>query len=154
VASPQPLRVVESEVIRRILELGVVAIAAGGGGIPVVERDGELQGVEAVVDKDLATALLAIALGADRLVLVTGVAGVYRDFGTGGARLLRHTRPQELEALAAAGQFPAGSMGPKVAAAVRYVRASGNAAVICQPSELVAALAGGAGTIVEERQHA
>jgi carbamate kinase len=102
-----------------------------------------------VVDKDLATALLAIELGADRLVLVTGVAGVYRDFGSTRQQLLRRAHPEELEALAEEGHFPPGSMGPKVAAAVRYVRASGRSAVICQPADLTAALAGAAGTRVE-----
>ena len=149
VASPRPLRVVEAAVVDRMLDLGVVAIAAGGGGIPVIERGAYLEGVEAVVDKDLATALLATELGADRLVLVTGVAGVYREFGTDRARLLRRTDPEELDALATEGHFPAGTMGPKVAAATQYVRASGKSVVICHPSELAAALEGAAGTLVE-----
>jgi carbamate kinase len=141
-----------------MLDLGVVAIAAGGGGIPVVELEagegggakGVLHGIEAVVDKDLATALLATELDADRLVLVTGVDGVYRDFGTERAQLLRRARTDELESLAAQGQFPAGSMGPKVSAAVRFARATGRSAVICQPSDLPAALAGAAGTVVDD----
>ncbi|MHA7814888.1 MAG: carbamate kinase [Pseudohaliea sp.] len=149
VASPRPLRIVETAVVDSVLRLGVVAIAAGGGGIPVVERDGRLEGVEAVVDKDLATALLAIELGAERLVLVTGVAGVYRAFGTPGASLIERTTPAALKELAAAGEFPPGSMGPKVAAAVQFVRAAGRPAIICQPAELAAALDGRAGTRVE-----
>lgn len=160
VASPEPLRIVEAGVIARMLDLGVVAIAAGGGGIPVIELEaahgggakGELQGIEAVVDKDLATALLATELDADRLVLVTGVEGVYRDFGTARPRLLRNADPDELESLAAQGQFPPGSMGPKVSAAIRYVRATGRPAVICQPSDLAAALTGEAGTVVEGKR--
>jgi carbamate kinase len=151
VASPQPLRVIEASVIERMLDLGVVVIAAGGGGIPVVERQGRLQGVEAVVDKDLATALLAVAVGAERLVLVTGVPGVYRDFATDRARLLERVTAEELHALAAAGHFPAGSMGPKVAAALQFVRAGGRAAVICQPADLAAAIEGRAGTVVEAK---
>jgi len=149
VASPKPLRIVEAAVIARMLDIGVVAIAAGGGGIPVIERDGRLAGVEAVVDKDLATALLARELRADALVLVTGVAGVYRDFGTPMARLLRRAHPDELAVLAAQGQFPEGSMGPKVAAAAQFARATGRRAVICQPADLGAALRGDAGTRVE-----
>jgi carbamate kinase len=149
VASPRPLRIVEAAIVDSVLRLGVVAIAAGGGGIPVVERDGRLEGVEAVVDKDLATALLAVELGAERLVLVTGVAGVYRAFGTPEASLIERTTPAALEALAAAGEFPPGSMGPKVAAAVQFVRAAGRPAIICQPAELAAALDGRAGTRVE-----
>jgi len=146
--------VVESGVIESMLQLGVLVVAAGGGGIPVVERDGQLEGVEAVIDKDLATALLATSLQADQLVLVTGVAGVYENFGTETARLLRHSSPEQLEALAEAGQFPAGTMGPKVEAAVQFVRDSGRRAVICQPVDLAAAIQGQAGTVIEASQQA
>jgi carbamate kinase len=149
VASPQPLSVVEAPVIEKMLELGVIVVAAGGGGIPVVEQAGQLQGVEAVIDKDLATALLATSLKADKLVLVTGVDGVYENYDSEQARLISRSCPEELETLAAAGHFPPGTMGPKVAAAIQYVRASGNPAVICQPSDLAAALEGRAGTIIE-----
>ena len=149
VPSPRPTSIVEVQVIRQMLELGVIVIAAGGGGIPVVERNGRLEGVEAVVDKDLATALLAVAIGADLLVLVTGVSGVYTNFLSDDARLLEHIHPDELEALASAGHFPPGSMGPKVEAAIAYVRATGKRAVICQPRDLVQAIAGKLGTIVD-----
>ncbi|MEP5763342.1 MAG: carbamate kinase [Halieaceae bacterium] len=149
VASPHPVRVVETPVIEKMLELGVIVIAAGGGGIPVVEQDDRLAGVEAVIDKDLATAMLAASIGADQLVLVTGVAGVYEDFGSDQARLLERSCARELEALAAAGHFPAGTMGPKVEAALQFVAATGKPAVICQPSELAAAINGTAGTRVE-----
>ena len=149
VPSPRPTSIVEVQVIRQMLELGVIVIAAGGGGIPVVERNGRLEGVEAVVDKDLATALLAVAIGADLLVLVTGVPGVYTNFLSDDARLLEHIHPDELEALASAGHFPPGSMGPKVEAAIHYVRATGKRAVICQPVDLVQAIAGKLGTIVD-----
>jgi carbamate kinase len=149
VPSPRPTAIVEMEVIRQMLNLGVIVIAAGGGGIPVVECDGRLEGVEAVVDKDLATALLASGLGADQMVLVTGVAGVYTDFETDSARLLSSVHPDELENLAKAGHFPPGSMGPKVEAAIEFVRATGKRAVICQPADLAEAIVGRAGTIVE-----
>ncbi len=149
VASPRPLRVIEAGIVRSMLDLGIVVVAAGGGGIPVVEAEGQLTGVEAVVDKDLATALLATDLDADGLVLVTGVAGVYENFGQPSQRLLRETGPAELAALAAAGHFPAGSMGPKVEAAIQYVRSTGKRAVICQPDDLALALRGEAGTIIE-----
>jgi carbamate kinase len=141
------------QVIQQMLELGVIVIAAGGGGIPVVEHDGKLEGVEAVVDKDLATALLASGLGADQMILVTGVAGVYTDFETDKARLLSSVHPDELESLARAGHFPPGSMGPKVEAAIEYVRATGKRAVICQPADLAQAIVGRAGTIVELQEH-
>ncbi len=149
VPSPRPLSIVEVQVIRQMLELGVIVIAAGGGGIPVVERNGRLEGVEAVVDKDLATALLAVAVEADLLVLVTGVPGVYTNFLSDDACLLKHIHPDELEALASAGHFPPGSMGPKVEAAIGYVRATGKRAVICQPADLVQAIAGELGTIID-----
>jgi carbamate kinase len=152
VASPAPLAIVEIDVIRQMLELGITVIAAGGGGIPVVAKDGSLQGVEAVVDKDLATAMLATGIGANQMVLVTGVPGVYRNFDSAGASLLARTDPLELEQLAREGQFPAGSMGPKVQAAIQYVRATGKRAVICQPADLADAIAGRAGTVIEREQ--
>lgn len=146
VASPAPREIIEVDVIRQMLDLGIIVIAAGGGGIPVVDEGGQLRGVEAVVDKDLATALLAIDLDAEQLVLVTGVAGVYRDFGTPDEKLLETPSPEELRHLAQQGQFPAGSMGPKVEAALQFVRETGKDAVICQPADLAAAVAGHGGT--------
>ena len=149
VASPEPLGIIEVDIIRQMLDLGVIVIAAGGGGIPVVEEAGRLRGVEAVIDKDLATALLSIELDAEQLVLVTGVAGVYRDFDTPRAQLLQRSTPQELQALAAEGQFPPGSMGPKVEAAIQFVQATGRSAVICQPADLAEAVHGRSGTRIE-----
>lgn len=150
VASPRPLSIVEVPVIKKMLDLGVIVIAAGGGGIPVVEKDFQLVGIEAVVDKDLATAMLAIGVEAEALVLVTGVAGVYTDFDTPDARLIGSTTPDELETWLQEGHFPPGSMGPKVEAAIQFVRATGKPAVICQPSDLLAAVRGRAGTVVEQ----
>ena len=152
VASPRPQSVVEIEVIRQMLELGVTVIAAGGGGIPVVEKGDALEGVEEVVDKVLATALLATHLGAERMVLVTGVAGVYTNFGSEQAHLLSRTSPDELEGLAGEGHFPPGTMGPKVEAAIQFVRDTGRPAVICQPADLIGAISGLAGTIIS-REH-
>jgi carbamate kinase len=149
VASPAPREIIEIEVIRDMLALGVTVIAAGGGGIPVVERAGRLEGVEAVVDKDLATALVAIGIDADQMILVTGVPGIYENFERPEARLLTRTSPEELQRLAAEGHFPPGSMGPKVASVIQFVQATGRRAVVCQPSDLAAALAGEAGTLVE-----
>jgi len=152
VASPVPLAIIEIEVIRQMLGLGVAVIAAGGGGIPVVTGNGGLEGVEAVVDKDRVTAMLAAGIGADTMVLVTGVPGVYRDFDSDHASLIKQTDPAELEALAAAGHFPAGSMGPKVEAAIAFVRGTGRRAVICQPADLAEAICGRAGTVVVEER--
>ena len=150
VPSPAPLEIVELPVIRQLLALGVIVIAAGGGGIPVIHNDKGMKGVEAVVDKDLASALLAIGVGAEQLVMVTGVAGAYTDFDTEKARLITRTNPEQLAAWQSQGHFAEGTMGPKVEAAIRYVRATGGRAVICQPGDLAAALVGEAGTVVEQ----
>jgi len=149
VPSPRPIRVVEISIIQQMLDLGIIVIAAGGGGIPVVQHTDGLMGVEAVVDKDLASAMLAIGIGASQLILVTGVPGVYTDFGGVGERLIGHTHPDELEQWHAQGHFPPGTMGPKVEAAIEFVRKTGQQALICQPSDIVEAIAGRAGTIVE-----
>jgi len=148
VPSPRPTQIVELEIIRQLLALGIIVIAAGGGGIPVVQQGDKLEGVEAVVDKDLSSALLAIGCEADRFIIVTNVPGVYTDFGGANAQLVAHTRPSELRAWMAAGHFPAGTMGPKVEAAIQYVQATGRPAVICQPDDLGGALVGRAGTVV------
>lgn len=145
VASPMPRRVVELAVVRTLADAGVVVVAAGGGGIPVVEHDdGTLHGVEAVIDKDLASALLATALGAERLLLVTDVDAVYRGWGTPAAQPVREATPEQLRSLGAA----AGSMGPKVEAACRFAD-SGGRAVIGALEDLPALLVGTAGTRVD-----
>lgn len=150
VPSPRPISVVELQVIRQLLALGVIVIAAGGGGIPVIDTDQGLEGVEAVVDKDLASALLAIGVGAEQLVMVTGVAGAYTDFDSDSAQLITRATPDQLASLLAAGHFAPGSMGPKVEAAIQFVRGTGRRAVICQPADFADALAGEAGTVVEQ----
>jgi carbamate kinase len=145
VASPSPLRVVETRLIRQLLDSGVVVICAGGGGAPVVRnRLGELEGVEAVVDKDSATGLLAGALDADMLLVLTDVASVETDYGTPAARPIHRATPADLRAL----RFPAGSMGPKVEAVCRFVELTGGTAAIGSLREVDAILTGKAGTIV------
>ena len=147
VASPRPRGVVELGAIRKLLDAGCVPVAVGGGGIPVfVEDGGKLEGVEAVVDKDHASALLARELGAERLIVVTSVDAVYRDFGTPEAR--RIARMTAAEALELARVVPAGSMGAKLDAAAGFVRDTGAQVVITQPEDLLAAAAGERGTIV------
>ncbi len=144
VASPQPLRVLGLDPIRWLLERGALVIAAGGGGIPVVRgADGHsLQGVEAVIDKDLCSGVLAHELEADCLVIATDVAAVYLDWGTPQQRALGKVSPTTLSSLS----FPAGSMGPKIDAACRFVKASGKRAVIGSLDQIEAMLSGEAGT--------
>ena len=150
VASPEPLEVVEEVVIRTLLNAGVIVITLGGGGIPVVRDDKRFGGVEAVVDKDLASALLAVRLGVDRFVLSTDVDRIYLDFGSPRARGLISVAADELRRHAAAGHFP-GNMGPKVEAALRFVEAGGREAIVTSPDQLIAALQRRAGTHVFAR---
>jgi carbamate kinase len=143
VPSPRPQRIFELNVIELLVSQGVVVICAGGGGIPVVCReDGSLIGVEAVIDKDLASALLARELRADALLLLTDVDAVYRDWGTPHAHAIRRITPQALRAL----DFAPGSMGPKVQAACEFVEQTGGMAGIGQLSDALAILGGKAGT--------
>jgi carbamate kinase len=146
VASPQPLRVLGLENIRWLLAQGVLVIAAGGGGIPVARQTatGQLQGVEAVIDKDACSSLLARELRADRLVIVTDVAGVCLDWGLPNQRLIQQANPDALAALSLA----AGTMAPKVAAACAFVKATGQPALIGRLDQIEAMLAGEAGTLV------
>jgi len=145
VPSPEPVALVELEMIRLLAGSGAIVVCAGGGGIPVVRDDnGALRGVEAVVDKDLTAALLARDMAADALVILTDVAAVEDGYGTPQARPIHRVTPQELRAL----PFPAGSMGPKVDAACRFVEATGGMAAIGRLDDAEALLGGKAGTIV------
>jgi carbamate kinase len=145
VPSPVPRRIVEIGLIRQLVEAGVVVVCAGGGGVPVIRNDeGQLEGVEAVVDKDATAALLAEALDADVLLLLTDVATIELGYGTPNARPITTTTPQFLRAQA----FPAGSMGPKVEAVCRFVENTGGVAAIGALADAGAILAGNAGTLV------
>lgn len=145
VPSPEPLRIVELRAIEVLLEAGAVVVCTGGGGIPVtVGPDGGLRGVEAVVDKDLASALLAQAISADRLLLLTDVEAVDLSFGEPPPRLLRTTTPAELRRH----RFAPGSMGPKVEAVCRFVERTGCEAAIGSLDKAEAVLAGESGTCV------
>jgi carbamate kinase len=148
VASPGPREIVEFEQIRALAQQGVLVIAAGGGGIPVVRSHGCLGGVEAVIDKDRSSAALALAVGADMLVMLTGVERVALDFGTRWQRDMAKLTVSDAQQLLAAGEFPAGSMGPKVESAIRFVTGAGSAAVVTCAERLVAAVDGVAGTRV------
>jgi carbamate kinase len=140
VPSPRPLGLVEIEALRCLLDAGHVVVADGGGGIPIARRGDAWDGVDAVIDKDLAAGELAQQLDADALVLVTGVDSVRLDFGTVAERRLGRIDVAEAERHLAAGQFPAGSMGPKVRAATRFLRGGGRSAVITTPALAAATL--------------
>jgi carbamate kinase len=147
VPSPRPREIIETKLIDHLLDESIIVVCAGGGGVPVIRTEtGDLQGVEAVIDKDLSAALLAQRLKADRLLVLTDVPHVVEGFGTPGARPIRHTTPAQLQAL----DFPAGSMGPKVEAVCRFVEAGGrsSAAAIGNLAEAQALLHGDAGTFV------
>lgn len=154
VPSPEPLEIIEEPVIRTLVDAGVVVIALGGGGVPVVRQDGHLVGIEAVVDKDLASALLATRLGVDVFVMSTDVDCIYLDYGRPGARALGGVTAEDLRHHLADGQFPAGTMGPKVEAALRFIAAGGREVIVTSPDRLGAALDGRAGTHVFSAVHA
>lgn len=147
VPSPIPHKIVQLPTIRRLLDQGVTVVCCGGGGIPVVRSsDGLIEGIEAVIDKDRVSALLGAALTADRLFLTTGTDAIYRDFATEHRARIERMTVTEVSEMADAGQFPAGSMGPKVEAAMSFVQSGGREAVVCSPPDLVDAFRGSAGT--------
>jgi carbamate kinase len=149
VASPQPLRIVELPAIRALIAAGVVVITVGGGGIPVVaDADGNLHGVAAVIDKDLASALLANNLGADLLIISTAVERVALNFGTPEETLVGHLTLAEAKAHLAEGvHFAAGSMAPKIQAVVNYLSNGGTTAIVTNPENVARALHGETGTL-------
>lgn len=145
VPSPEPVRIVELDMIRLLIGSGATVICAGGGGIPVTRgSDGGLHGVEAVLDKDLTAALLARGTGADALLLLTDVPAVIDGYGTSRARPVRRATAAQLRAM----PLPAGSMGPKAEAACRFAEATGRPAAIGRLADAAALLAGAAGTVV------
>ncbi len=149
VASPQPRAILNLPVIQALLEAGTVVIAGGGGGIPVVrDANGDLQGVQAVVDKDMTSALLASALGIPDLLILSAVERVAVDFNTPRQRSLATVSLRELKAYQAAGHFAKGSMGPKVGAAIRHLEAGGRRAIIAHLEQALPALRGDTGTHV------
>ena len=147
VASPKPVSIIEEETIRLLLDQGVVVIAVGGGGIPVVRAaDGSLSGRPAVIDKDLASCLLAKDLQADVFIISTGVDKVAIHYKKPDQRDLDTLTADEAQAYLDAGEFPAGSMGPKIAAAIDFLRHGGKKVIITQPHLLEEAIAGRNGT--------
>jgi carbamate kinase len=146
VASPEPVEVVEAGEIRRLLDAGEVVVACGGGGVPVARVGEDLVGVDAVIDKDLAAALVGRLVGATSLLLLTGVERVLLDFGTSRERPVDSMTVAEARAHLSDGQFPPGSMGPKVEAAVQFVEGGGGQALITSMDAAADALAGRTGT--------
>jgi carbamate kinase len=149
VPSPRPLRILNVDTIATMLEKAAVVIAAGGGGIPVVRgRDGQWRGIEAVIDKDYASARLAADLDADLFIILTGVPKIALDFGKPTQRFVDQMTVAEAEKYMAEGHFPAGSMGPKVDSAMQFVRAAKKQVLITDVEVLREALAGKDGTII------
>lgn len=155
VASPEPVRWLEAEIVRSWFDAGLgdrcIPVVTGGGGIPVVHRGGRYEGVDAVIDKDSAASLVARSIGAETLVIVTDVPAIAVGYGTRWERWLGETPLDELERWQSAGEFPAGSMGPKVAAGIAFLRGGGREFIVTDIPSLERALAGDAGTRVHAR---
>lgn len=149
VPSPKPLDIVEKEVIKMLLKNDVIVIAAGGGGIPVIRENGILKGVEAVIDKDRASALLAIEINADLFVILTGVEKVALNYGKPNQKDLNELSIDEAERYLKEGQFPSGSMGPKIESAIDFVKATGRECFITDMTKLELALNGKTGTRIK-----
>lgn len=152
VPSPKPLDVVELDIIRECLERGVIVIAAGGGGIPVCYEGGSITGVEAVIDKDRASALLASELGIERFVISTEVAEVYINFKKPGQKALRNVSLDEIKGYMQEGHFLEGSMKPKIEAAIDFLEKGGVEVIITDPEHIVEAFEGKAGTRITGRR--
>jgi carbamate kinase len=148
IASPKPIGIVPYREIQQLIDMDWIVICSGGGGIPVVKDGTGHRGVEAVIDKDLASSLLAREIGADLFVIATDVPGAAINWGKPDQQVLRKVTVEEFRGYADEGQFPSGSMGPKVDALMSFVEAGGSRAIICDLDEIEAALAGEAGTEV------
>lgn len=146
VASPRPISIVEKREIRKLLDMGFMVICCGGGGIPVVREARGFSGVDAVIDKDLASACLAKEVGVEVFLIATDVPGVYLNYGRSDERLLSQLGVKEAKKLLSRGRFHAGSMAPKVEACVEFLDAGGKRAIISSLEEIEAALEGRAGT--------
>jgi carbamate kinase len=147
VPSPRPQKIIERDIIEALIDLGYIVIACGGGGIPVLrDAQGDLQGLEAVIDKDFASSLLARDLGAELFVVSTGVEKVAVDFGKPTQRWLERITLAEARKFLAEGQFPKGSMGPKIEAIISFLEGGGTRALVTDPPNLGRALSGATGT--------
>jgi len=150
VASPKPIDIIPADTIKQLVEDNQIVIACGGGGIPVVrEEDGTLDGIDAVIDKDFASALLAEKIGAEFLVILTGVDKVAINFGKPDQKELDTLTMDEAQKYYDEGQFPKGSMGPKILAAISFIKNGGNKVIITSIERIVDAFAGKTGTIIQ-----
>jgi carbamate kinase len=157
VASPTPIAIVEHREIKKLIEMEFIVICCGGGGIPVVRKERKFRGVDAVIDKDLASAVLAGEIKADVFLIASDVSGASIHWGKPEQRVLRKVPAAEMERYLAEGHFPAGSMGPKVEAIARFAKATGGRGIICHLEDIAQAVAGEAGTEVygpTERENA
>jgi carbamate kinase len=146
VASPKPLTIVERREIKKLIDLDFIVICCGGGGIPVIHKQRKFRGVEAVIDKDLASAILAQEIGADIFMIVSDIHGAGINWGQPEQEMLRKVSVDAMQQHINAGQFPAGSMGPKVEAIMQFFKATGNRGVICNLEDIEKAIDGQAGT--------
>ncbi|MEO0102652.1 MAG: carbamate kinase [candidate division WOR-3 bacterium] len=146
VPSPEPIDILEKEAIKDLLFDRKIVIATGGGGIPVVKKNGYYQGIAAVIDKDLATSLLATLIGAELFIISTAVDGVYLNYGKPKSRLLPILTIKDCQKYLKEGQFPEGSMGPKIKAAIKFLQKGGKEVIITSPEKISQALKGKTGT--------
>jgi carbamate kinase len=146
VASPKPLTIVERREIKKLIDLDFIVICCGGGGIPVIHQERKFRGVEAVIDKDLASAILAQEIGADIFVIASDIHGAGINWGKPEQEMLHKVSVDEMQQHINAGQFPAGSMAPKVEAIMQFFKATGNRGVICNLEDIEKAIDGQAGT--------
>ena len=150
VASPKPIAIVEHREIKKLIEMDFIIICTGGGGIPVIRKERKFRGVEAVIDKDLASSILAQEIKADIFVVASDVEGAAIHWGTPDQRVLRKVRLGELGQYVQDGHFPVGSMGPKIEAVTQFFQSTRNRAIICHLEDIEKAIAGNAGTEVVE----
>jgi len=146
VASPKPLAIVERREIKKLIEMDFIVICCGGGGIPVIRKERKFRGVEAVIDKDLASSILAQEIKADLFMIASDVRGAGIHWGKPQQEILRKVPVAQMEKYIQAGQFPAGSMGPKVEAILQFSKATGNRGIICHLEDIEKAIDGEAGT--------
>jgi len=146
VASPKPVAIVERREIKKLIEMGFIVICCGGGGIPVIRKERKFRGVEAVIDKDRASCVLAREIKTDIFVIATDVRGVGINWGRADQKILGKVRLAQMEEYIDQGQFPAGSMGPKVQAIAEFYKTTGKRGIICRLEDIVKAIAGEAGT--------